>query len=59
MPRAKSTEVKQVQESTNYFADVEKRAYELFLERSNKSIDGNHFSDWIQAEKEIKSKYKM
>lgn len=32
---------------------IEKRAYELFLERGG--VHGYHMEDWLQAEKEIAS----
>jgi hypothetical protein len=32
---------------------IEARAYELYLERGGK--DGDHLSDWLQAERELKN----
>ena len=34
--------------------DIRRRAYERYMERGGK--DGWHFDDWIEAEKELKSK---
>jgi len=36
--------------------EIYKRAHEIFLERGDKP--GDALSDWLQAEKEIKKKYK-
>ena len=37
--------------------EIRKRAYEIFLERGEK--EGDKLSDWLQAEREIKKKYKI
>lgn len=34
--------------------DIRRRAYERYLERGGK--DGQHFDDWLEAEKELRSK---
>lgn len=34
--------------------DIRRRAYERYLERGGKH--GQHFDDWLEAEKELKSK---
>ena len=34
--------------------DIRRRAYERYLERGGN--DGQHFDDWIEAEKELRSK---
>ena len=40
-------------------AEVEKRAKEIFLERQETKVAGDALSDWLQAEKEIKAKYRL
>lgn len=39
------------------YEEIRKRAQEIFHERGNKP--GDALSDWLQAEKEIKKKYKV
>ena len=36
--------------------EIEKRAYEISLDRRNKGLIGDENSDWIQAESEMKKK---
>lgn len=38
-------------------AEMEKRAYEIYLERKKNGTPGDDTTDWYQAEKEIKEKY--
>ena len=40
-----------------YIDEVKKRAYQIFLERGK--MHGAEISDWLQAEIEIKAKYKI
>jgi hypothetical protein len=40
-----------------FLKEVEMRAYEFFLERREKEIQGDDLMDWLRAEKEIKEKY--
>jgi hypothetical protein len=40
-------------------AEVEKRATEIFLKRQETKVSGDALSDWLQAEKEIKTKYRI
>ena len=40
-------------------AEVEKRAKEIFLKRQETRAEGDALSDWLQAEKEIKRKYRI
>jgi hypothetical protein len=42
-----------------FLSEIEKRAYELYLQRVNKGGNGSDLSDWLQAEAEIKSKYRL
>ncbi len=37
--------------------EIEKRAYEISIERRAQGIHGDELSDWLQAETEIKQKY--
>jgi hypothetical protein len=39
--------------------EVGKRAQEIFLKRQEKKAAGDALSDWLQAEKEIKAKYRL
>jgi hypothetical protein len=40
-------------------AEVGKRAQEIFLKRQETKAAGDSLSDWLQAEKEIKAKYRL
>jgi len=40
-------------------AEIEKRAKEIFLKRQESKTAGDTLSDWLQAEKEIKAKYRI
>ncbi|HOJ64263.1 MAG TPA: DUF2934 domain-containing protein [Spirochaetota bacterium] len=42
-----------------FLNEVEKRAYEIYENRIKNKIAGSDFTDWLQAEKEIKAKYKI
>ncbi|MDD1777845.1 MAG: DUF2934 domain-containing protein [Candidatus Helarchaeota archaeon] len=44
---------------SKYNVEIKKRAYEIFQERLKTKKPGDSQSDWIQAEKEIKEKYKL
>lgn len=46
-------------ELDQFLSEIEKRAYEIFLDRHNTGKPGNEMSDWLQAESEIKAKYKI
>jgi hypothetical protein len=35
--------------------DIRRRAYERYLERGR--TDGQHFDDWLEAERELRSKH--
>jgi hypothetical protein len=39
--------------------EIEKRAREIFLKRQETKAAGDALSDWLQAEKEIKTKYRL
>ncbi|MBP1711620.1 MAG: hypothetical protein H6Q49_1822 [Deltaproteobacteria bacterium] len=42
-----------------FLDSVEKRAYELYQERIISGAPGDDISDWFQAEKEMKTIYKL
>ena len=42
-----------------FVEEVEKKAYEIYKERIKSGVAGDDISDWFQAEKEIKEKYKL
>jgi hypothetical protein len=43
----------------DFLEEVEKKAYELYQKRIKSGVAGDDISDWFQAEKEIKEKYKL
>ncbi len=45
-------------EVKDFLDDIKKRAHEIYLERQKNGIGGDEMSDWLQAEEEIKNKYK-
>lgn len=51
-PKAKKTK-----DLTALFSEIEKRSYELYLERQAAGQIGNDIDDWVRAETEIKAKY--
>lgn len=70
MPAAKKETVKKTVRKTapveskavkpdlkQFLGEIEKKAYEIFLERKKAGKPGDEMSDWIQAEKTIKAKY--
>jgi hypothetical protein len=40
------------------FAEIEQRAFEIYLERKRNGGQGDEATDWYQAEQEIREKYK-
>lgn len=48
---AKGTDEKQL------LAEMEKRAFEIYLERKRDNLPGDDTTDWYQAEKEIREKH--
>ena len=40
------------------FAEIEQRAFELYLDSKRNEISGDEATDWYQAEKETREKYK-
>ena len=40
-------------------AEIEKRAKEVFLKRQEAKVPGDALSDWLQAERAIKEKYRL
>ncbi len=45
-------------EFNNFLDEIKKRAHEIYLERQKNGIGGDEISDWLQAEEEVKNKYK-
>ncbi|NPV00426.1 MAG: hypothetical protein HPY53_03490 [Brevinematales bacterium] len=43
----------------NYLKEIEVKAYQIYQERKKNNIPGDQFTDWVQAENEIKSKYNI
>lgn len=43
----------------NFLGEIEKRAYEIYLGRMKAGVSGDEMSDWLKAEKDIKTKYKI
>ena len=39
--------------------EIEKRAKEIFLKRQENKVSGDALSDWLQAERTIKEKYRL
>ncbi len=39
--------------------EIRKTAGEVFLKRTSANKPGDELSDWLQAEKEVKKKYKL
>jgi Protein of unknown function (DUF2934) len=39
--------------------EIEKRAKEIFIKRQQTKEQGDALSDWLNAEKEIKQKYRI
>ena len=50
--------VKEIDEK-HLLAEIEKRAYELYLERKRDNQPGDEATDWYQAEQEIREKHKV
>lgn len=46
-------------ELNQFLNEIEKRAYEIYLERMSSNKPGDDISDWLQAEAEIKAKYNL
>lgn len=61
MPRKKNTTSTSSQppKLEDFLAEIQKRAYDIYLERTKNGLPGDEMSDWLQAEKEIKSKYNI
>ena len=43
----------------NYLKEIEVKAYQIYQERKKNNIPGDQFTDWVQAENEIKAKYNI
>ncbi|MBN1882291.1 MAG: DUF2934 domain-containing protein [Deltaproteobacteria bacterium] len=42
-----------------FLEEIRARAHEIFEQRTRDGISGDDLSDWLQAEAEIKKKYKI
>ncbi|HPO50730.1 MAG TPA: hypothetical protein PLO89_10425 [Spirochaetota bacterium] len=42
-----------------FLSEIEKRAYEIYIERKTNHVTGDEVSDWLKAEEDIKTKYKI
>ena len=43
----------------DFLDEVKNKAYDLYKERVKSGVAGDEMSDWFQAEKVIKEKYKL
>ncbi len=60
MPAKKPTTSKKTSKKPkleDFLAEIQKRAYDIYLERTKNGLPGNELSDWLKAEEEIKEKY--
>jgi len=58
----KTTKVKKTVEKPtleDFLVEIQKRAYDVYVERTNKGLSGDELSDWLTAEKEVKEKYNI
>ncbi len=46
-------------ELKEFLGEIEKKAYDFYLERNKKGSPGNEMTDWLNAEKKVKAKYKL
>lgn len=44
---------------SQFLSEIEKRAYEIYLERHAAGTPGDEMYDWLQAEMEIKARYRI
>ena len=44
-------------EDHKLLAEMEKRAFEIYLERKKNNTPGDETTDWYQAEKEVREKH--
>jgi uncharacterized protein HemX len=57
MTKTKVTKTKAPKaDAEQHLSKIEKRAYELYLQRVSEGISGNDYTDWLKAEAEIKAK---
>ncbi len=43
----------------DFLGEIQKKAYDIYVERMAKNLPGDELSDWLKAEKEIKEKYNI
>jgi uncharacterized Zn finger protein (UPF0148 family) len=46
-------------ELNQFLDEIKKRAFAIYQERQKTKAAGDQLSDWLKAEKEIKTKYKL
>jgi hypothetical protein len=46
-------------ELKQFLGEIQKKAYDNYMERQRNGSSGNDMSDWLKAEKDIKAKYKI
>lgn len=42
-----------------FLSEIEKRAYEIYLLRMAEGRYGSDLTDWLEAESDVKAKYKL
>jgi len=42
-----------------FLSEIEKRSYEIYVDRKSANRHGDELSDWLQAEEDVKAKYKI
>jgi hypothetical protein len=55
--KKKTTRAKKKVEINDLFDEIEKRSYEIYLEREGKGEWGTDSDDWFRAELEVKARY--
>ncbi len=59
-PKKEAPKAETAKPELNKFLDeIKKRAFEIYQERQKTKAPGDSLADWIKAEKEIKTKYKL
>ena len=46
-------------ELNKFLDEIKKRAFDIYQERQKTKAPGDSLGDWLKAEKEIKTKYKL
>jgi hypothetical protein len=56
---AEKTKAPKSPDLTSFLHEIKEKAYEIFLKRQMANAPGDELSDWLNAEAEIKKKYKI